>query len=114
MVIPHLIRMNLMKKLNFLLYLLTMLAISFVTMGHGTTEVTDTTNQTKHMYRGSSISLEELAQVADLSSARDQKGNPVTLEEESYQVGSFTKGTVTIIPKSGKADDVITLDLKPN
>ncbi|HAT4425591.1 hypothetical protein SC663_09625 [Legionella pneumophila serogroup 1] len=103
-----------MKKINFLLYLLTMLAISFVIMGHETTEATDTKNQTKHMYRGSSITLEELAKVADLSSARDQKGNPVTLEEENYQVGSFTKGTVTIIPKSGEADDVITLDLKPN
>ncbi|HIC7358978.1 TPA: hypothetical protein ACW6D3_002677 [Legionella pneumophila] len=66
------------------------------------------------MYRGSSITLDELAQIADLSSARDQKGNPVTLEEESYQVGSFTKGTVTVIPQSGNADDVITLDLKPN
>ncbi|HAT2081745.1 MULTISPECIES: hypothetical protein [Legionella] len=103
-----------MNKINFLLYLLTMLAISFVTMGYGTTEATDTTNQTKHMYRGSSITREELAQVADLSSARDQKGNPVTLEEESYSIGSFTKGTVTIVPKSGKADEVITLDLKPN
>ncbi|MFC7781258.1 hypothetical protein [Legionella taurinensis] len=102
-----------MKKINLLLYLLTMLAISFVTMGHETTQATDTTDQTKHMYRGSSITLEELAAVADLSTARDQKGNPVTLEEESYQVGSFTKGTVTIIPKSGKADEVITLDLKP-
>lgn len=103
-----------MKKINFLLYLLAMIAISFVTMGHGTTETTDTMNQAKHIYRGSSITLEELAAVADLSSARDQKGNPVTLEEESYQVGSFTKGTVTIIPKSGNGDDVITLDLKPN
>ncbi|CCD08927.1 conserved exported protein of unknown function [Legionella pneumophila subsp. pneumophila] len=103
-----------MKKINFLLYLLTMLAISFVTLGHEITKTAENANQTKHMYRGSSITLEELAQVADLSSARDQKGNPVTLEEESYQVGSFTKGTVTVIPQSGKVDDVITLDLKPN
>ncbi|WP_454783572.1 hypothetical protein [Legionella sp. WA2022007384] len=103
-----------MKKINFLLYLLTMLAISFVTMGHEITGTSENANQTKHMYRGSSITLDELAQVADLSSARDQKGNPVTLEEESYQVGSFTKGTVTVIPQSGKADDVITLDLKAN
>ncbi|CAM2832128.1 TPA: hypothetical protein NHI63_002536 [Legionella pneumophila] len=103
-----------MNKINFLFYLLTMLAISFVTLGHGTTETTENANQTKHMYRGSSITREELTQVADLSSARDQKGNPVTLEEESYSIGSFTKGTVTIVPKSGKADEVITLDLKPN
>ncbi|HAU2157961.1 TPA: hypothetical protein JBK36_16060 [Legionella pneumophila] len=114
MVLHHLIKGSLMKKINVLLYLLTMLTISFATISHGASEDTDTTNPTKYIYRGSSITLEELATVADLSTARDQKGNPVTLEEESYQIGSFTRGTVTIIPKSGQADDVITLDLKPN
>lgn len=62
-----------MKKINVLLYLLTMLTISFATISHGASEDTDTTNPTKYIYRGSSITLEELATVADLSTARDQK-----------------------------------------
>lgn len=100
-----------MKK-NLILFLLAMLTISVTTMSHGTPETTDTVSQNKLLGRGSAISLEELATIADLSSARDEKGNPVTLEEGSYQVGSFKRTTISVVPNSGKADDVITLNLK--
>lgn len=61
--------------------------------------------------RGQSITQNQLAAIADITSARDEKGNPVVLSENSYEVGSFTRATISIAPPGGKADDVITLDL---
>lgn len=62
--------------------------------------------------RGKSVTVDELSSVADIASARNQKGNPVTLEEEHYTVASFTRTTITIEPPNGSPSDVITLDLK--
>lgn len=62
--------------------------------------------------RGKPIKLSEISAIADVSSARDQKGNPVELEGDEYIVGSFTRTTLTIVPPEGKPQDVITLDLK--
>ncbi|KTD57815.1 hypothetical protein [Legionella shakespearei] len=62
--------------------------------------------------RGKSVTLNELSSVADLSTARNQKGNPVTLEDVNYTVASFTRTTITIEPPNGSTADVITLDLK--
>lgn len=66
-----------------------------------------------HVARGKAISMEELTAIADLSSARDEGGNPVTIDEGGeYSIGSFTRATVTVVPVNGNAKDVITLDLK--
>jgi hypothetical protein len=62
--------------------------------------------------RGKSVTLNELSSVADISTARNQKGKPVTLEDVNYTVASFTRATITIEPPNGTPADVITLDLK--
>lgn len=70
-------------------------------------------HNTVHVVRGKGISMDELTAIADVSSARDEQGNSVALRDEGgYSIGSFTRGTITIVPVNGKAADVITLDLK--
>lgn len=61
--------------------------------------------------RGQPIKVSDIEAIADISSARDQKGNPVTLEGDTYTIGSFTRTTLTVVPPDGKPEDVITLDL---
>lgn len=90
-------------------------ALSSIGIAADTGDIQDEANQdnTVHVARGKAISMDELTAIADLSSARDEKGNTVSLNEEGgYTIGSFTRGTITIVPVNGKVEDVITLDLK--
>ena len=67
--------------------------------------------KTVEVVRGKPITIDDLGAIADLSTARDQKGNPVTLDFDTYEIGSFSKTTITIVPPNGKPEDVITLDI---
>lgn len=67
--------------------------------------------KTISVIRGQPIKLSDLSAIADMSSARDQKGNPAEVDEDVYTIGSFTRTTITIVPQDGKPEDVITLDL---
>ncbi len=78
---------------------------------------TDSTNtptedtHTTRVTRGQSMTKDQLASIASLSSARDQQGNSVPINAKIYTIGSFTRTTITIVPPNGGTDDVITLDL---
>lgn len=97
---------------------ITFLGISLVFLFSGAFAANTAVNESSkensvHVARGKAISMEELTAIADLSSARDEGGNSVTLDEGGeYSIGSFTRATVTVVPVNGKAKDVITLDLK--
>lgn len=69
--------------------------------------------RTIQVIRGKTISASDLSQIADVASARSQKGDAVSLEDEEYEIGSFTNTTITVVPPGGGPDDVITLHLKP-
>lgn len=69
--------------------------------------------RTIEVIRGKTISADDLSQIADVASARNQKGGTVSLEADEYEIGSFTNTTITVVPPGGGPDDVITLDLKP-
>jgi len=79
-----------------------------------TTAFASQDGSTLEIKRGQSITQNELSAMADLSSARNEKGDSVVLNDNSYEVGSFTRTTISIVPPSGKAADVITLDLINN
>ncbi len=64
--------------------------------------------------RGQSITIDQLAKFAKLTSARDETGEPVALKEQEYTVGSFSRTTITIIPSGGDIENLITLDVLDN
>ena len=58
--------------------------------------------ETIQVTRGQAISQSGLAAIADIASARDEKGNPVVLNEDSnYVIGSYTRTTIRVIVRSG-------------
>ncbi|KTD45597.1 hypothetical protein Lrub_2394 [Legionella rubrilucens] len=69
--------------------------------------------RTIEVIRGRTISASDLSQIADVASARNQKGGSVSLDADEYEIGSFTNTTITVVPPGGGPADVITLDLKP-
>ncbi|QRN04670.1 hypothetical protein GH742_12780 [Legionella sp. MW5194] len=69
--------------------------------------------RTIEVIRGRTISASDLSQIADVASARNQKGGSVSLDANEYEIGSFTNTTITVVPPGGGPADVITLDLKP-
>jgi len=64
--------------------------------------------------RGQTITIDQLAKFAKLTSARDETGEPVALKEQEYTVGSFSRTTITIIPSGGDIERLITLDVLDN
>lgn len=61
---------------------------------------------------GKKLTYDQIASVTDIKSARDQSGNPITLDQNiSYTIGSFTRTTISLVPPNGGIDDEITLDL---
>lgn len=75
---------------------------------------TDTKNTTTiHVKRGQALSYNEVAAIAEINTARNEKNEPVQLDaEKTYNIASFTNATITIMPPDGSNNDVITLDLK--
>lgn len=66
--------------------------------------------------RDQPMTLQQLGIVADLSTARDEQGKSVTLEEGDYLLASFKRTTISVAQVNDKGEPskkIITLDLKP-
>ena len=109
-----------MRKRTYFFSLLVscLLSMSTMTMAQDADEQpTDTppdvSNQAT-IVRGQSMTVGQISSIADLKSARNEAGQPVSLTDKTYTIGSFTKTTLTILPPNGATEDVITLDLNAN
>jgi hypothetical protein len=61
---------------------------------------------------GTILTYDQIAAIANIQSARDQSGNPVTLDKTvKYTLGSFTRATMSVVPPGGGMGNEITLDL---
>ncbi len=107
-----------MQRLNYIFAILlgSLLSVSVIAE-NSAPSATTTSSGAVHkidVTRGQTLSVKVLSSIAELSSARDQQGHLVSLNEKEYTVGSFTKTTISIVPRNGGLDDVITLDLSNN
>ncbi len=105
-----------MKKLNKLLIISTGMLLCTAVSAAELTNTLPPENPApiSQLVRGAEITVGSLGTIADVSSAKNQKGDPVVLDEAaSYKIASFTRTTLSIVPENGGVDDVITVDLKP-
>ena len=103
-----------MKKLSLLLILLSCGLSSLMVFANDpipTYSSNTVTSKQIQLIRGQSMTLDELSSIAKVSTARDEQGNAVSLENKSYTIESYTRGTVSVIPSNGQEEDLITLDL---
>ncbi len=105
-----------MKKQLAILGILFILFTSLAFAQDATPQSTKTDTKTTtiiHVKRGQALSYNDVTAIAEISSARNEKGDPVQLDAtKTYSIASYTNATVSIMPPDGAAGDVITLDLK--
>ena len=104
-----------MQKHNYVLSVLVCSILSVTALaeevGQQPTNTSNTKTYSFKATRGHAITLDELASIADVSSARDEPGNPVVLSGKDYTVATYTRTTISILPTTGDQNGIITLDL---